>query len=301
MGGVLCYVSSKPHIRFCLYLNHCRRCFFVTELLFCPFTPPLFCRNDTEKLPFTLLDGSTQDSPLMYINYEYGTAIQVANVPALLPNNAQIPCLAVKLMYKTGEYSAVIAMPQGELGSLSDGKLTLANGVDYAAALSSCREAVVAGLSPSGADGSAASGTAGTTITSGTLEWKLPGDAGVPAIKVWLPRFEVAYETSLVPALRALGVTGVFQSGDLTEIAESPAGESLAVSDVVHKVYVKVDEQGTEAAAVTGIIAATSMPMAPEPDVLAKFDRPFVFTIVHERTKVVLFAGEMYKPEEWTE
>ena len=118
-------------------------------------------------------------------------------------------------------------------------------------------------------------------------------------LKLYLPRFEIDFESSLVPALNNLGLNAIFSPGDFSRISSD--GNSLFVSDVLHKVYVKVDEQGTEAAAVTGIVMLTSIPLVPPKDLIVRFDRPFMFSIVHEETGLALFAGEVYQPEEWTD
>ena len=74
----------------------------------------------------------------------------------------------------------------------------------------------------------------------------------------------------------------------------------MQVSQVKHKIFVKVDEEGTEAAAVTGIVSVTSAyPIEPPKELVVMFDRPFIFIIAHEDTGMALFAGEVYKPEKW--
>lgn len=59
-----------------------------------------------------------------------------------------------------------------------------------------------------------------------------------------------------------------------------------------------MDEEGTEAAAVTAIMM-TRAALLPEPELLLRFDRPFVFAVVHVPTGTALFVSEVYKPEEW--
>ncbi|MDR2642696.1 MAG: hypothetical protein LBC74_07870 [Planctomycetaceae bacterium] len=110
-------------------------------------------------------------------------------------------------------------------------------------------------------------------------------------LDVKLPRFEVTYSTSLKSSLSAAGVKRIFTSGaDLTGITSS---QSLVVSDVIQKVFIKVDETGTEAAAATAIgITTTSMnPVLPQEFFV---DRPFVF-IVREGNNI-LFASKVTKP-----
>ena len=71
----------------------------------------------------------------------------------------------------------------------------------------------------------------------------------------------------------------------------SPAG--LSVSQVVQRDYLKVDEEGTEAAAVTGVgMSATSAVGRTQP----VFDKPFLFLVRDTQTGVVLFAGQIVDP-----
>ncbi len=73
--------------------------------------------------------------------------------------------------------------------------------------------------------------------------------------------------------------------------AMSPAG--LSVSQVVQRDYLKVDEVGTEAAAVTGISMSTSALLG---GIQPVFDKPFLFLVRDTQTGVVLFAGQIVDP-----
>lgn len=106
-----------------------------------------------------------------------------------------------------------------------------------------------------------------------------------------LPRFEVEGGGELKDQLRALGIKAVFRKGGLQNISEDPR---IEVSTIQHKVYVKVDEEGTEAAAATGIgIRATSLG---SPGVIA--DRPFIYLVRDKATGAVLFLGRITNPLE---
>jgi serpin B len=70
----------------------------------------------------------------------------------------------------------------------------------------------------------------------------------------------------------------------------------LAISEVVHKAFVDVSEEGTEAAAATGItMRATAMRM-PEQAIVFRADHPFIFLIRDRRTGAVLFIGRLMDP-----
>ncbi|EFN56846.1 hypothetical protein CHLNCDRAFT_57532 [Chlorella variabilis] len=237
----------------------------------------------TKATPFHLLDGSTMQAAMMYQPLEE-RAVQVATLPAAVGNVA-IKCQAIQLLFAGFEYAGVAAQPVGAVRKVAGAQLELetAEGpVDYAEALAACRSAVVDSL-PGGFDSKA---------------W----DYSTSPINLYLPRFEIEFFASLNTALQALGVTQPFEGGDLTQMAEDAEGnpvQGLAVTEVLHKVYEKVDEKGAEAAAVTAIAVTTSAPVQTNPPVDLRFDRPFLFSIVHCPSGLALFNGQIYKPEEW--
>ena len=106
---------------------------------------------------------------------------------------------------------------------------------------------------------------------------------------VELPKFTMTYKRELKDDLIALGMTDAFDPGraDLTAMS---AGGGLYVGFVTHKAFVAVDEEGTEAAAVTNSgIRETSMPAG------FHVDRPFVFAIRERLSGTVLFIGKVAK------
>jgi len=110
--------------------------------------------------------------------------------------------------------------------------------------------------------------------------------------EVFLPKFEFKFDDSLVDELTALGMTDAFDEtkADLSGISEAA---KLIITEVMHKSYIKVDERGTEAAAVTGItVGVTSV----QPDISFRVDRPFVFAIREKDTKSILFIGKVLNP-----
>lgn len=112
-------------------------------------------------------------------------------------------------------------------------------------------------------------------------------------VMVSLPKFELEYELSYNDILQSMGMELPFSESeaDFSGIAEQSA-QNLFISDVKHKTFVAVDEEGTEAAAATSVgIGVTSAPPAIE------VNRPFVF-IIHERTSGVnLFMGKVKNPD----
>jgi serine protease inhibitor len=115
------------------------------------------------------------------------------------------------------------------------------------------------------------------------------GQLAETEMDLYLPRFELEYEKMLNDVLIALGMGDAFGAvADFTGI--NPAG-GLFISKVKHKSYVKVNEEGTEAAAVTSVqIDGTAM--KPE----FRVDRPFVFVIHDIHTNAMLFMGKIVNP-----
>lgn len=107
---------------------------------------------------------------------------------------------------------------------------------------------------------------------------------------VRLPKYKFAYEKSLVDVFKSLGMEKAFVDGALMNIAGEP--HAPFISDIYHKTFIEVNEEGTEAAAVTSVeVGDNAMP--------AGFyaDRPFVFLIRDDRTKSVLFIGKVENPK----
>lgn len=102
-----------------------------------------------------------------------------------------------------------------------------------------------------------------------------------------LPRFELEWGAELTAALQELGMPSAFGGGDFTPM--SP--EDPWLDTVVQKTYLRVDEEGTEAAAVTGGVMVESA--GPPPFVV---DRPFAFTVSDRRTGTILFLGTVHDP-----
>lgn len=108
-----------------------------------------------------------------------------------------------------------------------------------------------------------------------------------------LPKFRVAYEESLNKGLQALGMREAFtQNADFSKMRTQ---RDVFVSDVRHKTFIDVTEEGTEAAAVTSIEMRGTAILA-QPRVI-KFDRPFVYLIRHRPSGQVLFLGVLENPK----
>ena len=107
-------------------------------------------------------------------------------------------------------------------------------------------------------------------------------------VKLSLPRFEVANNIDVKKLLKQLGLSCVLESCDI--IPQCIKG--LQITDIAQQVKIKVDEQGTEAVAVTFEAVAGCCPpdIEPTPKVM-RVNKPFLFEIVEESTNTILFSG----------
>ncbi len=114
-------------------------------------------------------------------------------------------------------------------------------------------------------------------------------------VLVYLPRFSVESGIGLVPTLSAMGMPLAFSDG--ADFSGMNGQHDLWISAVVHKARADVDEQGTEAAAATGVGVAL-LAAAPRDELPAfRADHPFVLMIRHNPTGAILFLGRVLNPK----
>jgi len=113
------------------------------------------------------------------------------------------------------------------------------------------------------------------------------GSLQIQKVDVNFPRFKTECNYELSETLKAMGMKKAFEdTADFSKISD----EDLFISSVIHKTYVEVTEEGTEAAAVTVIeFVTTSLPNYPT----FFASKPFIFLIREKGTGVILFAGKM--------
>lgn len=112
------------------------------------------------------------------------------------------------------------------------------------------------------------------------------------SVTLQLPKFTLEYEITMNDVLKALGMEIAFTgAADFTRMYK-PGG--LFVSYVKHKTFVEVNEEGTEAAAVT-VIGMTDSASGPDIKFM-RIDRPFVFMIRENHTETILFIGKIVEP-----
>uniref|UniRef100_A0A8C9AJM4 Serpin family B member 12 n=1 Tax=Prolemur simus TaxID=1328070 RepID=A0A8C9AJM4_PROSS len=111
-------------------------------------------------------------------------------------------------------------------------------------------------------------------------------------VAVSFPQFTLEDSYDLNSILQDMGITDIFDEtrADLTGISPTP---NLYLSKIVHKTFVEVDENGSEAAAASGVVSMEkSMPSCVEFNVC----RPFLFFIRHNKTQTILFYGRVCSP-----
>ena len=114
-------------------------------------------------------------------------------------------------------------------------------------------------------------------------------------VVVTMPRFKFSFKLELNNVLKKMGMLKAFQPtvADFSKISD----EDLFISSVIHKSYIDVNENGTEAAAVTAIIFTTTSAGNEPPKTYFTVDKPFVFAITEKDTGAILFIGEVQNPE----
>ena len=111
-------------------------------------------------------------------------------------------------------------------------------------------------------------------------------------LELTFPKFEFETEISLASTLATMGMPTALS--DAADFSGMTGAKDLFISDVFHKAFVSVDEEGTEAAAATAVeMSLTSMPESP---LELTVDRPFLFLIREHDTGTVLFMGRVVNP-----
>lgn len=111
-------------------------------------------------------------------------------------------------------------------------------------------------------------------------------------VDLYLPRFKLEWERTLNDDLQTLGMRDAFSGGIADFTRMSPRGRELFISIVKQKTYVDVNEEGTEAAAVTVVgMQLTSMPVP----IVVRVDRPFIFVIRERLSGTIVFMGKIVR------
>jgi serpin B len=199
-----------------------------------------FEKKETHDAPFTLLDGSTVQVPMMNQQGEFGYA-QVESLQVL------------EMPYVGEELSMVVLLPQEPAGiGALEKSLTAENLAQWLGALRK-REVIVA-----------------------------------------LPRFKMTSKFGLNDVLRSLGMTDAFS--DTADFGGMTSGRDLFISAVIHQAFVEVNEEGTEAAAATGVTMKV-LSVGPEQTPVFRADHPFLLLIRDQSSGSILFVGRTMNPQ----
>jgi len=129
------------------------------------------------------------------------------------------------------------------------------------------------------------------TLTGGAID-ALVQQLGTAHVRLKLPRFEFETDYTLNRHLEALGMTDAFSAAK-ADFSGITGNRELYIGLVKHKAFIKVNEQGTEAAAATAVVMpGSAMPEVKELTV----DRPFIFLIRDHATGVIVFVGRVVDP-----
>ena len=188
--------------------------------------------------PFTLLDGSTVDVPMMHQSERFA----VADMDEYR---------AIELPYLGGGVSMLVLLPEEGQFEAVESRLSAED-----------IEAVVAALRPA-------------------------------QVALSLPKFAIETDFNLNEPLKALGMVDAFdiERADFSGMTGKP---ELYIGNVLHKAFVDVNEEGTEAAAATAVIM--QLRSAPLETIEFRIDRPFLYLIRDEPTGAILFIGRLADP-----
>ncbi|XP_068850356.1 serpin B6-like isoform X2 [Capricornis sumatraensis] len=124
------------------------------------------------------------------------------------------------------------------------------------------------------------------------VAWTKPALMEEKEVDVFLPRFTLEESYDMEELLQELGMTDAFEEAQ-ADFSGMSSRQGLHLSKVVHKSFVEVTEEGTEAAAATGAVVMTRS-LSAGPQFCA--DRPFLFFIQHGNTGAILFCGRFCSP-----
>jgi len=173
-------------------------------------------------------------------------------------DSSDLSCQVLKLPYKSGALSMFILLPDKTCSSLEDLERKLT--VDHL-----------------------------VNIDSGFQDY--------PDVNLWLPKFKMDENLELKEVLGDMGMKSIFEPGS-ADFSGMDGTMNLYASKVVHKAFVDVNEEGTEAAAATAMVMTNRcMVMNREKPVDFRADHPFLFFIREDKAKAILFLGRAVAPK----
>jgi serpin B len=128
-----------------------------------------------------------------------------------------------------------------------------------------------------------------------SLQAQLMQEGESRMVELSLPKFKMTRNFELAKVLEGMGMKLALEPNraDFSGICSQ---EPLFISEVIHKAFVDVNEEGTEAAAATAVVLRAGAAFRPEQPVVFKADHPFFFAIRHRESGAVLFMGRVMDP-----
>ncbi len=115
-------------------------------------------------------------------------------------------------------------------------------------------------------------------------------------VKIFLPKFKQENDYELAPVLAALGMPSAFKAGE-ANFSGITGENNIYISNILHKTFIEVGEEGTEAAAATAVIMMKmSLPPQDNDAVVFRAERPFIYLIKDNRSGAIIFIGKYTKP-----
>ena len=199
---------------------------------------------------------SAQTAPgEFYVSTDSTVRVPLMNQTRGMPHGEFEDCQVVKLLYAGGELSMLVVLPKEKAGLA----------------------ALEARLTP-----------------EQVAEWR----AGLSErqVRLSLPKFKLTWGVAeLKEPLKALGMVDAFSDTQADFSGMDGQADWLYIGAVLHKAFVEVNEEGTEAAAATAVVMQARA-MRPPPQVEFRADHPFLFLIQEEATGAILFMGRMADP-----
>jgi serpin B len=134
-----------------------------------------------------------------------------------------------------------------------------------------------------------------SSLTAANTQQWLSANWASPKVILSLPKFKMTSEFELSGALSALGMKQAFARG-AADFSGITGKKDLWISAAIHKAFVDVNEEGTEAAAATGIVMRSMAMAHEEQQIVFRADHPFLFFIRDNRSGAILFMGRVSDP-----
>jgi serine protease inhibitor len=114
-----------------------------------------------------------------------------------------------------------------------------------------------------------------------------------------VPKFKIESSLSLVDALKRMEIKKAFNmiEANFSNMVDIEKAENVFIDEIIHKTFIEIDEQGTEAAAATVIMEEpVSIPELKRRPEILEFNKPFLFIIEEVETETILFIGHLVDP-----